>query len=86
MLRNALEAQLRRGDPSTTWNEMVIDTRSIEVDPTRAIIAFFYLSDSAQARRERQEFVNFWGLASQPPPLLHLNLQAGGGAPAFTLA
>ena len=84
MLRQALEAQLARSTPSDTWNEIVIDTRSVEANPARAIIAFFYLTDSSQARRERQAFVNAFGLTLEPPPLVHLNLGAGSGAPAFT--
>ena len=86
MLREALEAQLRRSNPSSTWNEIVIDTRSIEADPTQVIIAFFYLSDSTQAQRERQAFIRFFGLPSEAVPLLHLNLHAGARGAAFTPA
>ena len=37
------QAQLRRANPSNTWNEIVIDTRSIEADTVGAISAFFFL-------------------------------------------
>jgi len=88
MMQQALQAQLNRHDPSDTWNELVVDTRSVEADPARAILAFFTLGGvgAAQARGERQAFMSTLGLnVQQAPPLVRLSLGATAHDAVFTL-
>ena len=91
MLRDALQAQLARSDPSNTWNEMVIDTRSVEADYVGAVLGFFYLAPSGAgrgpARSERAAFARAFGLSDDAAPVVAVDLGARGGAasPAFRL-
>jgi hypothetical protein len=69
-LRDALAA------PTSTWNEMVVDTRSIEVNLPAVVLAFFHLprSDRATMSAFREGFMREYRLRPpNVPPLLALD-------------
>ena len=89
MLKSAMRAQLARGNPSSTHNEIVIDTRSVEEDPPAAILAFFHLSGlaSREVRNRRNMLAWKWahawiGQARMPARLhvVHCMCACGPGA------
>jgi hypothetical protein len=93
-LQDALEAQLRRSNPASGWNEMVVDTKSIEVDPVSTIAAFFYLKGASNhtqwgmsnVEQQRQRFIQTFQLSSaNAPPLVQLNLHAANWSAVFSL-
>lgn len=79
MLREAMEAQLARGRPSGSHNEIVIDTRSIVANLPGAILGFFYEVSSSAAVEMRQAFLATYGLSADQVPLVQVNLNARGG-------
>lgn len=86
-LADAMEAQLLRGRPSASHNEIVIDTRSIERNMPSVVLAYFYLDDAGVARRERAAFHRAFADWSVNVPLIRINLGGrGGGDPVFRLA
>ena len=88
MLEAAMRAQLARGDPSGTHNELVIDTRSIEAHTPEAVLAFFYLDEPERADAARDAFLREYSLPNWVVPLVQVNLGAGGGGrdPVIRLA
>ena len=81
-LRAALETQLAKkavGNSGTGWNEVVIDTRSIEAHLPRIVTAFFHRGGVGQTRDVRARFLKYYGLDERTgPPLVGVNVGSAG--------
>ena len=65
------------GAEAFTWNEMVVDTSSVEERLPETILAFFFVpgGDPGQARMLRDGFAREYGLVGdRAPPVVLLNL------------
>jgi len=60
-----------------TWNEIVVDTRSVEDMLPRVILAFFYIpgGDAGEMEGHRRRFSESYHLAiEEAPPVVELDL------------
>ena len=67
---------------SYTWNEMIVDTRSVEQQLPASVLAFFWIpgSDVSSVRASRDAFAAQYNLAPGQAPVVKLDL-SGGGSP-----